>query len=178
MSIKRKMLILALLALLAGCGGSEVKVQETSAWMSFDTGMKLARDMGKPVVIDFYTSWCRWCKVMDKQTFSDTAVASYLNEHFITIRIDAEQTTGQLEYGGRTYTPAGLARAFRLRGYPSIAYLDEKGGLIFVDAGFKEPAQFMMNLKYVKSGCYKNGVSIEEFRRRGGQCGQADQAMR
>jgi thioredoxin-related protein len=171
MSFIRIASIVALSVLLAGCGGGEGKVEKTSTWMSFEAGMDLARDIGKPVVIDFYTSWCRWCKVMDKKTFSDTAVASYLSEHFITIRVDAEQTTGDLKYGGRTYTPAGLAKAFRLRGYPSVAYLDEKGGLIFVDTGFKEPGQFMLNLKYVTSGCYRKDVSIEEFRRRGGQCG-------
>ena len=170
MSFRGITLILISFALLAGCGGSEVEIGGTNTWMSFEAGMELARNMGKPVVIDFYTSWCRWCKVMDKKTFKNEKVASYLNEHFISIRLNAEQKTGKLEYGGRTYTPAGLARAFKLRGYPSIAYLDEKGGLIFVDAGFKQPDQFMVNLKYVKSGCHEKGLSIDEFRKRGGKC--------
>ncbi len=170
MSVRRTALILISVFLLAGCGGGEVEIGETNTWMSFETGMELARNMGKPVVIDFYTSWCRWCKVMDKDTFRNEKVASYLNEHFISIRLNAEQKTGRLEYSGRTYTPAGLARAFRVRGYPSIAYLDGNGKLIFVDAGFKKPGQFMVNLRYVRSGCYEKNVSIEEFRRRGGKC--------
>ncbi|MCK4549958.1 MAG: DUF255 domain-containing protein [Candidatus Krumholzibacteria bacterium] len=170
MSFRRFALILIPVVLLAGCGGSEVQTVETNTWMSFESGMELARNMGKPVVIDFYTSWCGWCKVMDKDTFRDKNVASYLNEHFISIKLNAEQKTGSLKYGGRNYTPAQLARAFKVRGYPSVAYLDEKGGLIFVDAGFKKPGQFMVNLKYVKSGCHKKGVSIEDFKRRGGKC--------
>ena len=28
----------------------------------------------------------------------------------------------------------------------------------------------MVNLKYVRSGCYEKDISIEEFRRRGGKC--------
>ena len=146
------------------------KAAGTNTWMSFDTGMELALNMGKPVVIDFYTSWCRWCKVMDKDTFRDKTVASYLNEHFISIKLNAEQKNTRIQYGGRTYTPASLARAFKIRGYPSVAYLDEKGALIFVDTGYKKANQFMVNLKYVKSGCHENSVSIEEFRRRGGKC--------
>ena len=104
--------------------------------------------------------------VMDKETFQDAAVASYLNEHFISIKLNAESKNTKIKYGGRTYTPASLARAFKVRAYPSVVYLDEKGEFIFVDKGFKKPGQFMVNLKYVKSGCHEKGVSIEEFRRR------------
>jgi thioredoxin-related protein len=170
MTLRRTAIILLAAALLAGCAGDETGAGGANTWMSFREGMELAGKLRKPVVIDFYTSWCRWCKVMDRETFSNEKVASYLNEHFISIRLNAEQTSGSIEFGGREYTPASLARAFKLRGYPSIAYLDNEGGLIFVDPGFKKPAQFMTNLKYVTSGCYRNDVSIEEFRRRGGKC--------
>ena len=170
MSFKRIVSILIPVILLASCGGGEVGTGATNTWMSFEAGMKLARKTGRPVVIDFYTSWCRWCKVMDKDTFKNKKVASYLNKNFVSIKLNAEQTTGSLEYGGRTYTPAQLARRFKVKGYPSIAYLDEEGELIFVDAGFKKPGQFMVNLKYVTSGCHKKGVSIEQFRKSGGKC--------
>lgn len=170
MSFRKIASILIPVILLASCGGGEVETGGTNTWMSYETGMELARDMGKPVVIDFYTSWCRWCRVMDKETFKNEKVASYLNEHFISIKLNAEQTTGSLKYGGKTYTPAQLARAFKLTGYPSIAYLNGQGELIYVDGGFKKPEQFMVNLKYITSGCYKKGVSIEQFRRSGGKC--------
>jgi thioredoxin-related protein len=169
---RRIALLILVLALAAGCGGETGNKAGAArnTWLSFEDGMELARNLGKPVVIDFYTSWCRWCRVMDKETFRNESVASYLNEHFISIKLNAEQKSGSLEYGGRTYTPEGLARAFRVRGYPSIAYLDAEGKLLFVDAGFKKPEQFMVNLKYVTSECYKKGMKIEEFRKRGGDC--------
>ena len=174
MSYRRIAMILIPVILLAGCGGSDReaggKTSGTNTWMSYETGMQLASDMGKPVVIDFYTSWCRWCKVMDKDTFKDEKVASYLNEHFISIKLNAEQKFGSLKYEGRTYTPAQLTRKFKVSAYPSVAYLDNKGGLIFVDRGFKKPAEFMVNLKYVTSGCYAKGVSIDKFRQNGGKC--------
>jgi thioredoxin-related protein len=94
----------------------------------------------------------------------------YLSEHFISIKLNAEQKNTKIQYGGRSYTPASLARAFKVSAYPSVAYLDEKGALIFVDRGFKDASQFMVNLQYVKSGCHRKGVSIEEFRRNGGKC--------
>jgi thioredoxin-related protein len=177
MAFRKTTLIMIAAAMLAGCGGGEMepveKTEKTvvpNTWLSFDSGMELARDMSKPVVIDFYTSWCGWCKKMDKMTFKNEEVDSYLSEHFISIKLNAEQKNTKIQYGGRSYTPASLVRAFKVRGYPSVAYLDEKGALIFVDTGFKDAGQFMVNLKYVKSGCHRKGVSIEEFRRNGGKC--------
>ena len=174
MAFRMTALVLITVAMLAGCGGTDTGTSENTlvenTWMSFDTGMELAVNMGKPVVIDFYTSWCRWCKVMDRETFQDEKVASYLGKHFISIRLNAEQKNTKIKYGGRTYTPASLARAFKVQAYPSVAYLDGKGGLIFVDRGFKKPDQFMVNLKYVTSGCHAKGVSIDQFRRNGGRC--------
>ena len=174
MSAGRLSTILLALFLAAGCGGEkgETSREEGNVWMSFNDGMELARNLDKPVVIDFYTSWCRWCKVMDRETFSDAEVASYLDRHFISIKIDAEQRTGALEYGGRQYTPAQLARRMGVRGYPAIAYLAPSGELAFVDMGFKKPEQFMVNLRYMTSGCREKGISIEQYRRQGGDCGE------
>jgi thioredoxin-related protein len=160
---------LVLVMALAGCA-KETADQGEHSWMTYNEGMKLAAKLGRPVVIDFYTSWCKWCKVMERETFSNEKVASYLGKNFICIRVNAEDKTGSLVYEGRTYSQAGLAKAFKVKYYPSIAYLDGGGKLLFVDPGFKKPDQFMVNLAYITGKCYEKNVTLDEFRRRGGKC--------
>ncbi|HSG29307.1 MAG TPA: thioredoxin family protein [Candidatus Krumholzibacterium sp.] len=160
--------ILAVLA--AGCGGDGGSVAEPGAWLAFNEGMKAAADTGKPVVIDFYTSWCRWCKVMDRDTFSDPEVKAYLEKNFVTIRLDAENRSDQLTYRGQTYTPVELTKKFAVRGYPSLAYLENDGEIIMVVTGFKKPAEFLPTLRYVKDGCYRNDVRLDDYLKNG-DCG-------
>ncbi len=47
-----------------------------------------ARRTGKPLLIEVGASWCPFCLAMDRDSYSDPKVASFLNEHFVVVRID------------------------------------------------------------------------------------------
>ena len=66
--------------------------QETPVkWMSFEQAIEKSKTEKRKIFIDVYTDWCGWCKVMDKNTFSETQVAKILNEMFYPVKLDAEQ---------------------------------------------------------------------------------------
>lgn len=44
-----------------------------------------------PVFISVGYSACHWCHVMADETFSDPAIADYVNEHFVAIKVDREE---------------------------------------------------------------------------------------
>ncbi|HEY1531078.1 MAG TPA: DUF255 domain-containing protein [Galbitalea sp.] len=48
-----------------------------------------ARDV--PVLISIGYSTCHWCHVMARESFSDPVLADYLNEHFVSIKVDREE---------------------------------------------------------------------------------------
>jgi len=165
-------LLAVVIILLNGCGkeSPQRKSVEENQWLSFDEGITLAEKEEKPVVIDFYTSWCRWCKVMDEKTFSDPEVSSYLSEHFVTIRINAESRSEKFTFKGTEYTPVQLTRAFGVRGFPSLAYLDGEGELITIVPGFVPKETFLPFLHYIQRECYKQQMSFEEFLEKQGDC--------
>ena len=91
---------------------------EAGMWLPFNEGMALAAKENKHVVIDFYTTWCHWCKVMDRETFSNPEVKKYLAENFVTIRINAESTSEKVSYKGRRAHPGGAFPRVRREGIP------------------------------------------------------------
>jgi uncharacterized protein YyaL (SSP411 family) len=45
----------------------------------------------KLLIISIGYSACHWCHVMEKQSYSDTSVANYMNDHFVSIKVDREE---------------------------------------------------------------------------------------
>ena len=163
-----------ILVLSMGCGEGEPEPKREQVsidqWVPFDVGMAFAEKTGRPVIIDFYTSWCRWCKVMDDKTFSDPEVKAYLSEHFVTIRLNAESRSERYSFRGKEYSPVELTRNFGVRGFPSLAYLDREGELITIVPGFVPKETFLPFLHYIRKECYKQQMSFDEFLKKREEC--------
>src|SRR5512142_1832416 len=50
-----------------------------------------ARGENKPVFLSIGYSTCHWCHVMERESFENEQVARFLNEHFVSIKVDREE---------------------------------------------------------------------------------------
>jgi len=50
-----------------------------------------ARVEDKPIFLSVGYSTCHWCHVMERESFEDEQVAAFLNEHFVSIKVDREE---------------------------------------------------------------------------------------
>lgn len=65
--------------------------KEQIHWMTMEEAEQKMQEQPKMVLVDVYTSWCGWCKVMDKKTYTNPALIQYVNEHFYAVKFNAEQ---------------------------------------------------------------------------------------
>jgi len=56
-----------------------------------DEAFERAKKENKPIFLSIGYSSCYWCHVMERESFSDEAIAKYMNEHFINIKLDREE---------------------------------------------------------------------------------------
>jgi thioredoxin-related protein len=139
-------------------------------WRDYSEGIKLARSQDKPVVIDFFAEWCKWCKVMDKETFSDPEISDKLSRDYIAIRIHTDQNPDEkINFKNHTLTKQDLAMMLGVQGLPTVVFMDKEENLITKVPGFIKKDMFLSMLGYMKDECYKKNVSFEDYR--GGRTG-------
>jgi thioredoxin-related protein len=84
-----------------------------------------AQKESKHILLMFGGNWCPWCHKLHHLLKSDNAIEKFLNENYILVMVDVgEKTTKPLN--------RDLVNLYRVKGfgYPSLAVLEEKGGLI------------------------------------------------
>jgi hypothetical protein len=56
-----------------------------------DQALHLARSLDRPIFLSIGYSACHWCHVMEHESFEDEAIARFMNEHFVNIKVDREE---------------------------------------------------------------------------------------
>lgn len=121
-------------------------------WYTPAEGFPTAETANKMVLLDAYTEWCGWCKVMDTATYGKTAVIEELNKDFVCIKYNPE-TDGNISIAGTSYTPEEFGKVFKVSGYPATAFFTSKGEFIQTITGYIEEAEFLTKMiPFVKSG--------------------------
>ena len=106
------MVAIGLLGALAG--GTPAGASDGIRWYDYEEGKALMQSEGKKGFLNFYADWCKYCKVMDEETFSNAAVIAYLNRNFIAMKVNSDKDTQR-------------AANYGVRGLPSTWFLAADG---------------------------------------------------
>lgn len=133
-------------------------------WMTFEEAIVKSKVEKRKIFIDVYTDWCGWCKVMDKNTFSEPNVAKILNEQFYPVKFDAEQKE-DVVFNGTTFkfVPSGKSGYHQLAAallnnqlsYPTVVFLDEEFRMIQPLAGYQKAPEFHKIIQFIGEDHYK-----------------------
>ncbi len=97
---------------------------------------KEAKSKGLPIILDFGTENCFWCRKLDETTFQDPTVSQTLNKQFVPLKIDADR-----EYR--------LAQQLRIHSYPTIVFADFDGKILGTIEGYRNATRFQESLNRV-----------------------------
>ncbi len=56
-----------------------------------EEALKRARELDRPILLSVGYSACHWCHVMERESFEDPGTAAYMNEHFVSVKVDREE---------------------------------------------------------------------------------------
>ena len=157
----KKILLFTTLATLM-CGAMHAQQVE---WKTIEQAAKTdTKANAKLYFVDFYTSWCGWCKKMDKDTYEKSVVAAIMNHYYISVHFDAE-TKNTFSWNGKEYSntasrrgnPHDFTRAVlgSQIGYPSVAIFDQQMNLVQVLSGYQGPDDFIKFICFFVNDNYK-----------------------
>lgn len=144
-------------------------------WLTWDEMVKLNEKNPKKIFIDFYTAWCGWCKVMDKNTFEDTIIAEIMNKDFYCVKFDAERKD-DIQFLDKTwkFVPGGRSgyhelAAYFMQGqlsYPTFCVLNSKFELITPLKGYIPVPQFEPVISFLAQDYWmpSKGKDLEEYK--------------
>ncbi len=152
-----------LLIVVASCflisGYSNPPAAVKMKWMTLPEAREAMQQEKRPILIDLYTDWCGWCKVMDKKTYTNPQVIEYLQTHFYTVKINAESKDDIL-WNDKSYHFNSSARAndfalyltYGQLSFPTTVIIPVQGGEPQPIPGYLPPKDLQLVVTYFGEG--------------------------
>jgi hypothetical protein len=122
-------------------------LSEAVAWLPWgNPAFDRARHERKPVLLSIAATWCHWCHEMDRTSYSDPTIATFINRRFVPIRVDADQRPD-------------ISERYNLGGWPTTAFLTPDGALL--GGGTFVPMERMRGVLAQVADAFAAGVVLE-----------------
>ena len=115
--------------------GGLTTAESDLVWVAGEAqGLEAGRKEGKPVMLDFYATWCAACNELE-HTYSDPAVKSKLSK-FVNVKLDFTRNSAEVER---------LKQKYGIVGLPVVIFFDSEGNQLTDKRleKFVEPEEFL-----------------------------------
>ena len=145
-------------------------------WMSLKDVAEAQKTNPKNVLIDVYTNWCGPCKLMDKNTFSNSDIIRIINKNYYAVKFNAEGNE-TVKFMNKVFTNPNFdstktqrrnsshqfTQFLGVNAYPSTLFFDSEMNYLTPVRGYLNPKQIEIYLLLFKDDSYKDVKSQSDF---------------
>lgn len=149
----KRYIIMTLLTLvyLSGLSAQEQKSGIHFFEGTYEQALSAAQKQNKLLFIDFYAVWCGPCKRMSNEVFTVDSVGVYFNEHFISVKLDAEKSENKT-----------AVELFKVEAFPTLAFVNKEGKPLSIHSGALNAVELLEAARIAKG----DAISFEELYKR------------
>lgn len=140
-------------------GATEARSQEVRWVSDYQAARREAAEREKPILLDFGSDNCSWCKRLDATTLRDPAIIRLLNEQFVALKVNASRDST-------------LADLLRIQVYPTLVIAAPDGKILLTLEGFQEAAPLHEQMRRVVATSQTPEWMVRDL----GEAGKAMQA--
>jgi thioredoxin-related protein len=120
----------------APTGSRELSEAERNAakwYNNLDEALAVAKSTNKLVLVDFYTGWCHWCKVLREEVFPKDEFKA-MGKYFVFCEIDAE-------------AEPSIAQKYGVNAYPTSVFVNSDGTMVHKLEGYKPLNEYLAEME-------------------------------
>jgi len=135
--VTRAIRAMMLAAIAIGIPATSKAIEREIAWTEdYESAIQRAASTNSVILLHFYGDYCPPCKLLDKKTFHDPALVSSMNEHLVTIKVNADRRRD-------------LARTYQVTRWPTDVYLFPNGDEIYRGVSNADPSVYCKTIERV-----------------------------
>jgi thioredoxin-related protein len=126
-----------------------------------------AKSENKHIFMDVFATWCGPCKEMDHKVYSSDQVGSYMNDKFVSVKVQTDQTKKDSEAIKAWYKDAkDIIKVYKIGVFPSFLYFSPEGKLVYKDGGAKSIEAFISSAGAAIDSSTSFAKMADKFNRR------------
>ena len=141
---------------------ASAQAPDKPVWLPFEQALEQGKKSGKMIVVDVWSPTCGWCRKMQEEVYPRSELLTYLNDKFVTGRLDIGVRDDTLQYLGYTLSSAELSVGFGAQGTPTTVFLAADGSYITRLPGFHDFDSYMPVLQFIGSQSFRD-MTFEEY---------------
>lgn len=147
--MKKLAVLLFLLSFISLISLDTIAKEKKLVWNdNLEKAVEIAKKQDKAILINFSGSdWCKWCKKLDTEVFSQNEFINYAKKNLVLVKIDFPQYTPQ-DPKVQSYNRE-VAQMFRVQGFPTVVVINKNQKLAGY-TGYQEGGAGNY-IKYLKS---------------------------
>ncbi len=166
-------MLLFVMPLFTNAQDTGIQFQHNASWKEIQAKAKAEN---KYIFMDCFTTWCGPCKYMSASIFPLQNVGDFMNDKFISVKVQLDTTAGDNDAVKAWYKDGhDIAQAYNVRAYPTYLIFDANGEIVHRFVGSSPADEFLTAAKksldpetqyYTLLNQYKAGKKDETFLRK------------